>query len=255
MQRFVRVEKEDGRHYGELIGNRVLLFSAAPWAGGTPLSEFVALDQVRLLCPVVPSKIIGIGRNYREHASEMGGEVPKQPLIFLKAPSALNDPGASVQLPAVSERVDFEGELAVVIGRRARRVSSAEALTYVFGYAVACDITARDLQKSDGQWSRAKGFDSFCPLSSAVTVGVNPNDLELTTTVNGERRQHGRTSSMVFSVAELVAYVSTAMTLEAGDVILTGTPEGVGPMQPGDRVKVEIGSLGQLEFETEAEPV
>jgi 2-keto-4-pentenoate hydratase/2-oxohepta-3-ene-1,7-dioic acid hydratase in catechol pathway len=241
------------RHYGELLGEQVQPLSDAPWLGGTAIGASVAATQVRSLCPVAPSKIIGIGRNYREHAKEMGSEAPKEPLMFLKAPSVLLDPGGEVILPAVSKRIDYEGELAVVIGRRARRVSVPEASSHVFGYAVACDVTARDLQHSDGQWTRAKGFDTFCPLSSAVTVLPDANDLSLTTTVNGEVRQAARTSSMVFSVAELVSYISSVMTLQPGDLILTGTPEGVGPMQPGDRVQIEIEHLGDVQFTARAE--
>lgn len=219
-----------------------------------PDSTATNQPSVRLI-PVRPTKIIGIGRNYRDHAKELGNDVPATPLYFLKAPSSLLPNGGTVFLPPESKQVDFEGELAVVIGKSARRVSKADALTYVSGYLVACDITARDLQNSDGQWSRAKGFDTFCPISSEIVSNIDPSALELTTTVNGVVRQSSSTSQLVFDVAEVVAHVSAAMTLYPGDVILTGTPAGVGPLSPGDHVEVTIASVGTLSFDVAAEPV
>jgi 2-keto-4-pentenoate hydratase/2-oxohepta-3-ene-1,7-dioic acid hydratase in catechol pathway len=198
--------------------------------------------------PCTPSKIIGIGRNYRAHAIELGHEIPTVPLYFLKAPSSLVGTGGTVFLPAESERVDYEGELGIVIGSRARRVAVTEALTYVAGYVVTCDVTARDLQEKDGQWSRAKGFDTFCPVSEHIVKVDNPDNLELTTSVNGVVRQSSNTGDMVFGTAELVAYVSQAMTLLPGDLILTGTPSGVGPLKPGDDVTVTISQIGSLTF-------
>lgn len=207
------------------------------------------------LIPVRPTKIIGIGRNYRDHAKELGNDVPSTPLYFLKPPSSLLPNGGTVFLPPESERVDFEGELAVVIGKPTRRVTKAGALAHVAGYLVACDVTARDLQNSDGQWSRAKGFDTFCPISSQVVSGIDPSALELTTTVNDVVRQSSNTSQLVFDVAEVVAHVSAAMTLYPGDLILTGTPAGVGPLFPGDHVEVTIASVGTLSFDVASEPV
>lgn len=195
-----------------------------------------------------PSKILCVGRNYRAHAAELGNEVPAEPLFFLKPPSSLLEPGGVVLLPPESERVDFEGELAVVIGKRARRVPRDHALDHVQGYTIACDVTARDLQKRDGQWTRGKGFDTFCPVGPEVVSGVDPSALTLELFVNDERRQHARTSEMVFDVADLVARASAFMTLEPGDLLLTGTPEGVGPLAPGDRVRVTISGLGELRF-------
>jgi 2-keto-4-pentenoate hydratase/2-oxohepta-3-ene-1,7-dioic acid hydratase in catechol pathway len=179
--------------------------------------------------------------------------VPKTPLYFLKTPSSLLPHGGTVVLPPESERVDFEGELGVVIGKAARRVSAADALSYVAGYLVTCDITARDLQNTDGQWSRAKGFDTFCPVSTTIVSGVDPSNLALTLTVNGEVRQSSNTNDMVFGVADIVAHVSAAMTLLPGDLILTGTPAGVGALVPGDHVVVTIASVGTLEFDVAAE--
>lgn len=206
------------------------------------------MSDAVLLCPVEPSKILGIGKNYRAHAAEMGGEVPREPLVFSKLPSALIGPAKTVRLPAESVRVDYEAELGVVIGRRTRRVAVANALECIFGYTVICDVTARDLQLSDGQWTRAKGFDTFCPVGPCVVQGIDVSSLELSLTVHGERRQHGNTRDMVFDVATLVSYLSTFTTLEPGDLIATGTPEGVGPLAEGDRVTVAIESVGELDF-------
>lgn len=198
--------------------------------------------------PCNPSKVIGIGRNYRAHAIELGHDIPTVPLYFLKAPSSLMASGGTVLLPAESERVDYEGELGIVIGKRARRVDEADALSHVAGYVVACDVTARDLQERDGQWTRAKSFDSFCPISDAVVAVDNPDSLLLTTIVNGKVRQSSNTADMVFGTATLVAYVSQAMTLLPGDLILTGTPSGVGPLRPGDEVTVTITDVGSVTF-------
>lgn len=198
--------------------------------------------------PCNPSKVIGIGRNYRAHAIELGHPIPVEPLYFLKAPSSLMTSGGTVLLPAESERVDYEGELGIVIGKRARRVSEADASSYVAGYIVACDVTARDLQEKDGQWTRAKSFDTFCPISDRIVAVDNPDNLSLTTTINGEIRQASNTSDMIFDTARLVAYVSQAMTLLPGDLILTGTPAGVGPLRPGDNVVVTIAEVGSVSF-------
>jgi 2-keto-4-pentenoate hydratase/2-oxohepta-3-ene-1,7-dioic acid hydratase in catechol pathway len=230
-----------------------MALDAAPWAGGEEIGKVLDLARVTSSCPVTPSKIVCVGRNYAAHAAELGNEPPKEPLLFFKPPSSLLSPGGAVLLPPESERVDYEGELAVVIGKRARRVEVADALEHVFGYAVACDVTARDLQKKDGQWTRAKGFDTFCPIGPYIVTDVDPAALTLSLSVNGDERQHASTSDMVFDVATLVAYISAAMTLEAGDVILTGTPEGVGPLSHGDRVAVSISGLGELAFDVRSE--
>jgi 2-keto-4-pentenoate hydratase/2-oxohepta-3-ene-1,7-dioic acid hydratase in catechol pathway len=229
------------------------LLDRAPWAGGTPTVSELDRDslesgQARLLCPVSPSKIIGIGRNYKKHAEELKNEVPEQPLMFFKPPSSLVDPGGTVELPPESERVDYEGELLVVIGRRCRRVSTAEAARSIFGYSIACDVTARDLQQKDKQWTRAKGFDTFCPVGPYVIPLADPNALGLQLSVNGAVRQDGNTRDMIFDIPTLIAYASNAMTLEPGDVILTGTPEGVGPLSHGDVVSIRIEGLGELTF-------
>jgi 2-keto-4-pentenoate hydratase/2-oxohepta-3-ene-1,7-dioic acid hydratase in catechol pathway len=197
---------------------------------------------------VQPSKIIGIGRNYKKHAKELGNEVPEEPLMFFKPPSSLLDPGGTVVLPPESTRVDHEGELVVVLGQRVRRASLDEARRAVFGYSIACDVTARDLQTKDKQWTRAKGFDSFCPIGPWVVPLADAGALRVLLSVNGATRQDGNTRDMIFDVAALVAYTSQSMTLEPGDVILTGTPEGVGPLAGGDSVSVSIDQLGELRF-------
>ena len=205
------------------------------------------VEDVRLLAPVIPrSKIIGIGRNYADHAKEMGNEVPAEPLMFLIPNTAVIGPGDPVVMPAISERVDYEGELAVVIGRMCKDVSPEEAKKVVFGYTISNDVTARDLQKSDGQWSRAKGFDTFCPLGPWIETDLDPADSRVTTRLDGEVVQDGPTSDMIFGVAELIYHASRAFTLLPGDVILTGTPEGVGPVKAGQRVEVEVPEIGVL---------
>jgi 2-keto-4-pentenoate hydratase/2-oxohepta-3-ene-1,7-dioic acid hydratase in catechol pathway len=193
-----------------------------------------------------PSKIVCVGRNYRAHAKELGNEVPAEPLLFLKPPSAVIGHGESIVLPRESARVEHEGELAVVIGRRARRVRVEDAPSIIAGYAVANDVTARDLQRKDVQFTRGKGFDTFCPLGPELVVERPSPDAAITVKVNGASRQHGHLRDMVFSIDVLVAFISDVMTLEPGDVILTGTPEGVGPLSPGDTVEVSIDSVGTL---------
>lgn len=206
-----------------------------------------AVDDVRLLAPVIPrSKVIGIGKNYHDHAKEMGGEAPTEPLMFLIPNTAVVGPGDPVVMPSQSSNVHYEGELAVVIGRMCKDVEPEDALKVVFGYTCANDVTARDLQKSDGQWSRAKGFDTFCPLGPWIETDLDPMDQPLVTRLDGEIVQDGHTSDMVHGVAELISHASKAFTLLPGDVILTGTPAGVGPVEVGQRVDVEIGDIGLL---------
>jgi len=205
------------------------------------------LADVRLLAPILPSKVVCIGKNYADHAREMGGEPPDEPVIFLKPSTAVCGPGDPVQRPMqLSERVDYEGELAVVIGRLCRQVPADRAAEVIFGYTCANDVTARDLQAKDGQWTRAKGFDTFCPLGPWIETDVDPADLELSTVLNGEVKQHSRTSLLLHGVHALVEYISQVMTLLPGDVVLTGTPAGIGPMEKGDQVSVTIEGIGTL---------
>ncbi len=193
-----------------------------------------------------PSKIIGIGQNYRAHAAEMGKGIPEEPLMFLKSPSAVIADGAAIERPAGYERVDFEGELGVVIGVRARNVSREHALSVVAGYVCVNDVSCRDLQKKDGQWARAKGFDTFCPIGPRVVPGIDPSNLKIQTRVNGEIRQDSTTADMIFDVPTIIAFVTKHMTLEIGDIITTGTPAGVGNLAVGDVVEVEIQGIGIL---------
>ena len=210
-------------------------------------SKEYPLDEVRLLSPVLPrSKVVGIGRNYAAHAKEMGGETPDEPLLFLKPNTSVIGPDDPIFYPQQSSEVHYEGELAVVIGRICRDVPAAKAADVIQGYTVANDVTARDLQRKDGQFTRAKGFDSFCPLGPWIETELDPSDLRLRTFVNGEVKQDGRTSDMVFGVPALIEYVSSIMTLLPGDVILTGTPEGVGPVEPGDEIEVSVEGIGNL---------
>lgn len=217
-----------------------------PFAPFTLTQAVFPLAEVRLLPPVLPSKVIGIGKNYAEHAREMGGEAPATPVMFLKPSTSVIGHGEAVLLPEQSQQVEFEGELAVVVGRLAREVPESRVDDVILGYACANDVTARDLQRSDGQWARAKGFDSFCPLGPWIATDVDARDLLLETRVNGDLRQSGRTSQMVHSVADLVQFVSSVMTLLPGDVILTGTPAGVGALSDDDTVTVSIEGIGSL---------
>jgi 2-keto-4-pentenoate hydratase/2-oxohepta-3-ene-1,7-dioic acid hydratase in catechol pathway len=204
------------------------------------------LAGVRLLPPVLPSKVVAIGKNYADHAREMGGEPPDEPVLFLKPSTSVVGPGSPIVYPEISHQVDFEGELAVVIGRLCRDVPVERAYEVILGYTCANDMTARDLQKIDGQWARAKGFDTFCPIGPWIETDVDPSDLAITTSVNGETKQNARTSLLLHDVPALIAFASAAMTLLPGDVLLTGTPAGVGPVLPGDLIEVTIEGIGTL---------
>jgi len=206
----------------------------------------IPLERVQILPPVLPGKIICVGRNYPEHAKEMNAEIPRIPILFLKPPSAIIGPGQSIELPLQSSQVEYEGELAVVIGKSARHTQADDARRIIFGYTIANDVTARDLQRADGQWTRAKGFDTFCPLGPWIDTDIDPYDVLLTTHVNGQMRQMSSTRDMIFPVFQLISFITSVMTLEAGDVILTGTPAGVGPVSAGDVVKVTIEGIGEL---------
>lgn len=203
----------------------------------------------RLLPPCTPSKIVCVGRNYAEHAKELGNEVPREPLLFLKPPSSLIGSGEAIVYPALSQRVDFEGELGVVIGRRARKIAARDASDYILGYTCVNDVTARDLQRKDGQWTRGKGFDTFCAVGPSLLPKEDADfaSMRVRTLVNGEVKQDGALTDMLFSVDDIIAYITAFMTLEPGDLIATGTPPGVGPLEPGWKVQVEIEQIGVLE--------
>jgi 2-keto-4-pentenoate hydratase/2-oxohepta-3-ene-1,7-dioic acid hydratase in catechol pathway len=246
--RFGRVVTASGERWARFDEHSVVFLSGAPWSGGEPTGEALSPSGAMLSHPVTPAAIFGIGKNYRAHAIEMGGDVSAEPLVFVKATSSLLAPDGVVLLPRESQRVDYEGELGVVIGKRCRRVSVESALDYVFGYTVVCDVTARDLQKKDGQWARAKGFDTFCPTGPFVVAGVDPGNLRLSLTVDGALKQQATTADMVFDVARIVAHVSSFTTLLPGDLIATGTPEGVGALSPGNAVEVSVENVGTLRF-------
>jgi 2-keto-4-pentenoate hydratase/2-oxohepta-3-ene-1,7-dioic acid hydratase in catechol pathway len=234
-------------------GDTIRVLSGTFFEDPVPTGEEVPFDDVRLLAPVLPSKLVCIGRNYAAHAAEFGMEVPEEPLVFLKPSTAVIGPHDPIRLLSVSRRVDYEGELAVVVGALARHVRAEDAARYVLGYTCANDVTLRDLQKKDGQWARAKGFDGSCPLGPWIETDLDPTDVRVETRLNGEIRQAGQTTDMIFGVATLIEYITSFMTLLPGDAILTGTPEGVGRLSPGDTVEVEVDGVGTLSNPVENE--
>jgi len=240
--------------WGRLEDDHIVMHSGSPLEPGHhPTEERIPLVATRLLAPSTPTKIVCVGRNYRDHAKELGNEVPTQPLLFLKPPSSLLPPGEPILLPKLSQRVDFEGELAVVIGARCARLQPGEDIRpYILGYTCLNDVTARDLQKTDGQWTRAKGFDTFCPVGPAIVPLPRASErpwegLRVETRVNGELRQQGNTSDFIFPLDDILRAITAVMTLEPGDIVATGTPAGVGPLAAGDTVSVTIEGIGTLE--------
>jgi 2-keto-4-pentenoate hydratase/2-oxohepta-3-ene-1,7-dioic acid hydratase in catechol pathway len=244
--RIALLRTSTGDRFARLDGARAHAFDAPPWLGGRETGDAWDWREEDLSCPVRPTKILCIGRNYAAHARELGHDVPSEPLLFLKPPSALLGPAGEVRLPPESVRVEHEAELAVVVGRRAKNVARGDALAHVLGYACACDVTARDLQRKDVQFTRSKGFDTFCPIGPWIETELDPASAAVRCRVNAVTRQDGTTANMIFDVPTLVSYASRMMTLEPGDVILTGTPEGVGPLVAGDRLEVEVSGIGTL---------
>ncbi|MEX2147670.1 MAG: fumarylacetoacetate hydrolase family protein [Candidatus Rokuibacteriota bacterium] len=242
----VRFRANGKIRYGALEGGAIVEYSGTPFTLFKRARKRYPARQVVLLAPVLPSKIIAVGLNYRDQLAALRLPVPEEPVIFLKAVSALAGPDDPIVYPAQTARVDYEAELAVVIRRRCHHVPSARAREYVLGYTCLNDVTARDLREHDAQWARAKGFDTFCPIGPCIATDVDPRALTVESFLNGAGRQCTSTKEMVFSVEEIVARVSTVMTLLPGDVIATGTPAGAGPMQPGDRVEVRIDGIGSL---------
>jgi 2-keto-4-pentenoate hydratase/2-oxohepta-3-ene-1,7-dioic acid hydratase in catechol pathway len=252
--RIARFAKGDGVAYGVVEGEAAQTiaelyghpFGIDP-SGVRLTGQRYPMAEVRLLAPVLPSKVVAVGKNYAEHVREMGSEVPAEPVLFLKPSTSVTGPNDRIAYPVkLTDRVDYEGELAVIIGRLCRDVPKERAYDVVFGYTCANDVTARDLQLKDGQWTRAKGFDTFCPLGPWMETATDPSDLGITTRVNGEVRQHARTRELLWDVPSLIEYISSVMTLLPGDVLLTGTPEGVGPLTDGDEVSVTVESIGTL---------
>lgn len=240
--------------YGRLEDDKIYAFRGTPFENQKETREVVPLSEAKLLAPCEPSKIVALGLNYHDHAQEFGRPVPEEPLIFLKPSTAVVGPGANIIYPRMSRRVDYEAELGVVIGKTARFIPEARALDYVLGYTCVNDVTARDLQKKDGLFTRAKGFDTFAPIGPWIETEIpDPDHLTVEAYVNGVRRQHSTTGNMVFGVARLIAFISRIMTLLPGDVIATGTPAGVGPLQPGDLVEIKVEGIGTLANQVVAE--
>jgi 2-keto-4-pentenoate hydratase/2-oxohepta-3-ene-1,7-dioic acid hydratase in catechol pathway len=253
--RFVRYQYgSNAATYGWMLGDRVGPLDGSPVGDYRRLDADTPLEKVRLLAPILPGKIICVGRNYAEHAREHDEEVPDVPLLFFKPPSSVVGPGQPVLLPPQSQRVEHEGELAVVIGKRGRWIAAEQAENHILGYTVANDVTARDLQRRDGQWTRAKGFDTFCPLGPWIETDLEIADVLITCRVNGEMRQMASTREMVFTIPQLIAFVSSVMTLDPGDVLLTGTPAGVGMLVEGDSVEVDIEGIGVLANPVKKDP-
>ncbi|MHB8895093.1 MAG: fumarylacetoacetate hydrolase family protein [Candidatus Geothermincolia bacterium] len=244
--RMARFLCNDNIGYGIYMEDCVQPMAWEPFDETQVAFDKIPLAELSLLAPVVPTKIIGIGLNYREHADEVGMRTASEPTIFLKPPSSVLDPGGSIVLPARSNQVDYEAELAVIIGIEARNVAVEDALSHVFAYTCGMDVTARDLQIEDGQWTRAKGFDTFCPLGPWAETDLDPGNLDLTLSLNGEERQRSNTSMMIFGVPELISFLSGIMTLCPGDVIMTGTPSGIGGLASGDDVEMTIEGIGTL---------
>lgn len=244
--KYVRFERPDGPCWGVIKGEDVLTLSKPPYDGLDYDGGRLPLRQCRLLAPCEPTKIVCVGKNYSEHAREMGSEPPGFPILFLKGINTLNRPDGAVRRPGFVERLDYEGELGVVIRRRAKDVKAESFAEYVLGYTCLNDVTARDVQQHDGQWTRGKTMDGFCPIGPWVTDEVEPGALKLVTRLNGKTVQRGDTADFITMVPQLIAFITASMTLEPGDVVATGTPAGVGPMIPGDVVEVEIEGIGIL---------
>lgn len=247
--KYVRIDQPDGPHWGVIKGEDVLTLSKAPYDGIEYDGKKLPLNQCRLLPPCEPSKIVCVGKNYAEHAREMGAEPPGFPVLFLKAPNTLNRPEGAVHAPDFVARLDYEGELGVVIRRKAKNVKAKDFSEYVLGYTCLNDVTARDIQQHDGQWTRGKSMDGFCPVGPWVVDGIELAALKLETRLNGKVVQQGSTTDFITPIPQLIEFITSSMTLEPGDVVATGTPAGIGPMIPGDVVEVDIEGIGVLKNE------
>jgi 2-keto-4-pentenoate hydratase/2-oxohepta-3-ene-1,7-dioic acid hydratase in catechol pathway len=244
--RYVRFRRGGQERFGQLEDQTVRPLSGAPWLGGLPDGPAVRMEEVQLLSPCLPSKIVCVGRNYAAHTKEMGWEMPKEPLIFLKPSTSVIGPGDEIRCPPQSKEVHHEGELGVVVGRALTRVSPTEAKLGVLGWTCVNDVTARDIQREEKQFTRAKGFDTFCPIGPWIETNLDPNELSVVCRVNGAEKQRGYVKDMAFDPWAILSFVSHVMTLLPGDVIATGTPEGVGAIQRGDWVEVEVSGIGVL---------
>nr|WP_122013301.1 fumarylacetoacetate hydrolase family protein [Maliibacterium massiliense] len=244
--RFARVKKDDAVFFAELDGAMVYRLDAAPYAGGRRDGYKTTLDSVKLLAPCVPSKVVAVGINYRAHAAEMAHALPEDPIIFLKPPTSVIAPGEAILMPPQSARVDYEAEVGVVIGRRCRNVPEQEAMDVVLGYTCVNDVTARDLQKKDGQWTRAKGFDTFCPIGPWIVTEFDYEGARVQAILNGEVKQDATLAMLINPIPKLIAFITSVMTLEAGDVIATGTPAGISGMRQGDIIDIAVEGIGTL---------
>lgn len=244
--KYVRVQVQEEIRWGVLEGETVFTLEQAPFEGLCYDGGKLALADCRLLAPCEPTKIVLVGKNYYDHAIEMNEGVPEYPILFMKGPNTVNCPEGEIHAPGFVKRLDYEGELAVVIGKRAKNLTPENAREYIFGFTCLNDVTARDIQKADGQWTRGKGMDGFAPIGPWITDETDEEDLKLETRLNGKTVQSSRTSMFMTKIPEMLAFITASMTLEPGDVVSTGTPAGIGPMQPGDVVEVEIESIGIL---------
>jgi 2-keto-4-pentenoate hydratase/2-oxohepta-3-ene-1,7-dioic acid hydratase in catechol pathway len=244
--KILRFSYQDKIKYGILDGDTIRALAGKPFRGIKKTAEYYPSRQARLLAPVLPSKIVALGLNYLGHAKEFNQKIPEVPLIFLKPSTAVIGPGDDIVYPSLSKQVDYEAELGVVIGKTAYRVPQEKSLDYVFGYTCVNDVTARDQQSRDGQWTRAKGYNTFAPLGPHIETGLDPSDVLVESYLNGQRKQHASTVDLAFKVPELISFISNIMTLLPGDVIATGTPDGVGPMQVGDTIEIKITGIGTL---------
>lgn len=244
--RYARVQTDAGAAYARIQDDLLLLLDGAPFLGGQPTGQTLPLCGARLLAPCEPSKIVAVGINYRDHATEMGHDLPQDPIIFIKPATSVIGPEDAIIRPADAQRVDYEAELAFVVGARCKDVSAADAHRYIFGYTCLNDVTARDLQKRDGQWTRAKGFDTFCPLGPWIETQFDPTCAGVRSRLNGRVMQQSDIAYFINPVPALLAFVSRVMTLLPGDVVTTGTPSGIGPMQAGDVIEIEVDGIGTL---------
>lgn len=245
--RICRVMADTESFYGVIDGNRVYRLKGIPFDRIDYTGLEYDLDAVKLLAPCQPSKVVAVGKNYAAHADEMGEGRPKEPLLFLKPSTSVIGPNERIVYPSISKRLDYEGELGVVIGRKCRNIKPGHAQEYIFGYTCLNDVTARDIQKSDPQWTRGKGFDTFCPIGPHIETELDASRLSIVTRLNGEVRQKSTTDMMTYNIDELICYIAEVMTLLPGDIVATGTPEGIGSMEEGDLVEVEIEGIGVLE--------
>lgn len=244
--KIARFEKQGQNYFGIIDGEKVRVLDGSPFDKIVKTDQVFSLSEIRLLAPCQPSKIIGVGLNYSDHAEEVGAEIPKEPLIFFKPPTAIIGPEDSIVIPPMSERVDYEAELAVVIGRQASFVPTDKAMDYVLGYTCFNDVTARDIQRRERLFARAKGFDTFAPIGPWIVTDIDPSALSIECFLNGNRVQNSNTKYLIFNVEFLISFISQVMTLLPGDVIATGTSSGISPMKPGDRVEVVIQDVGRL---------